>query len=111
MLTDSELDDQVPLLTIGDSVTRTFYDAATRLANVGEVRLARNADSYCCGKRHFGRPMMALSAKKSLGPVRHALSQMVVAGTMVINPPVQVRITSDTAEEGAEQSTLPSSSS
>lgn len=55
--------------------------------------------------------MMALSAKKSLGPVRHALSQMVVAGTMVINPPVQVRITSDTAEEGAEQSTLPSSSS
>ena len=40
------------------------------------------------GDRQFGWPMAALSVQQDLGSVRHALSQMVVAGTMTIFPPI-----------------------
>lgn len=39
------------------------------------------------GQRRFGWPLMALHTQRELGPVRHAISQMVVAGTMTIFPP------------------------
>lgn len=40
------------------------------------------------GDRQFGWPMAALSVQQDLGPVRHALSQMIVAGTMTVFPPI-----------------------
>lgn len=39
------------------------------------------------GDRQFGWPLAALRAQQELGPVRHALSQMVVAGVMTVFPP------------------------
>lgn len=39
------------------------------------------------GVRNFGWPLMALRTQTSLGPCRHVLSQMVVAGTMTVFPP------------------------
>lgn len=35
--------------------------------------------------------MIAITTKRGLGPVRHALAQRIVAGTMVVHPPVPVR--------------------
>ena len=43
------------------------------------------------GYRSFGRPLMALTALKP-GPVRHIITQMVVAGAMVVTPPLKVRV-------------------
>ena len=38
--------------------------------------------------RHVKRyPLIALTTQRSMGPSRHILSQMVVAGTMVVHPP------------------------
>jgi hypothetical protein len=89
-------------LKVGGPITRKSHDDAVLLASNNEKQFAENAKSYCHGRRQFGRPMLALTAKKSLGPVRHILSQMVVAGSMKVNPPVQVRITS-THDGAAEQ--------
>ncbi|MGK0349259.1 MAG: hypothetical protein ACI855_005354, partial [Myxococcota bacterium] len=36
-------------------------------------------------------PLMALTAMNP-GPVRHIIAQMVVAGGMVVSPPLQVRV-------------------
>ena len=47
--------------------------------------------SQLMGYRSFGRPLMALTALKP-GPVRHVISQMVVAGAMVVTPPLKVRV-------------------
>lgn len=70
------------------------HDEAKKLAERIDPRLAAQRFSTAYGHRQFSYPMLALQAKKKLGPCRHALSQMVVAGTMVVQPPVQVRITS-----------------
>ena len=90
------------LLKVGSAVARKSHDEATLLAKNHDGALEQQSKSFCHGRRQFGRPMMALTAKKSLGPVRHVLSQMVVSGSMVVNPPVQVRITS--TREGAAES-------
>jgi len=42
------------------------------------------------GERHRVWPMMALEAQPELGDCRHVLSQMVVAGTMSVFPPIHV---------------------
>jgi hypothetical protein len=68
------------------------HSVAVRLSDERDAALAEKRTSLTCGRRQFGSPMMALQAKKSLGPCRHALTQMVVAGSMVVNPPVQIRI-------------------
>jgi hypothetical protein len=95
-------DDSAALLKVGSAVSRHGYDQAILLATQKDDILEKRAQSFCHGRRQFGRPMMALTAKRSLGPVRHVLSQMVVSGTMTVNPPVQVRISSP--QEGAVES-------
>ena len=47
------------------------------------------------GERIFGWPLMALQSKNKMeyGPVRHVLTQMVVAGTVTVMPPVKARQT------------------
>jgi hypothetical protein len=89
-------------LKVGSPVSRKSHDEATLLASKNLHKFASQATSFCHGRRQFGRPMMALTAKKSLGPVRHVLSQMVVAGSMKVNAPVQVRITSTQEDEGTQ---------
>ena len=62
-------------------------------------RLLRRAEAWqdwararqFTGERQFGWPLLALNAKRELGRVRHALSQRVVAGTMIVTPPIQIR--------------------
>lgn len=74
---------------------RHSHGKAVQLADKTlNFQLSGQVNSYCCGERRFGRPLMALLAKKNLGPCRHALSQMVVAGTMYVQTPVQVKISS-----------------
>jgi hypothetical protein len=44
-------------------------------------------DNILYGERGLKWPMMALRTQMELGPCRHALAQMVVAGDMVVFPP------------------------
>jgi hypothetical protein len=87
-----KLERDLPRLTVGSAAGEWNHDSAVRLGRKYDRRLATNADSVCMGVRQFGKPMMALVTQQKLGPVRHALSQMVVAGTMTTQPPVQVRV-------------------
>ena len=41
------------------------------------------------GQRGVRYPLIALTTQRSMGPARHALSQKVVGGTMVIHPPFE----------------------
>ena len=41
------------------------------------------------GQRGVRYPLIALTTQRSMGPARHALSQKVVGGTMVIHPPYE----------------------
>ena len=52
---------------------------------------ARVHDRVLHGERTFGWPVMALRTSFALGPVRHALSQRTVAGTMTVFPPILAR--------------------
>lgn len=94
------------VLQVGSAASQWAHDEATRLGRQYDRGLARKADSYCMGLRRFGKPMMALHVQQKLGPVRHALSQMVVAGTMTTQPPIRVRVWSPFAD--AEVSLEPS---
>jgi len=44
-------------------------------------------DNILYGERGLKWPLMALRTQMNLGPARHALAQMVVAGEMVVFPP------------------------
>jgi len=79
-------------LVVGGPLTRQNHAAAVKLAEPRSFVLVQNLASVVRGRVQFGRPMMALVTEKKLGPVRHAVAQMVVAGTMVVQPPVQVRV-------------------
>lgn len=85
-------DAKLPQLVVGSAAGRAIHERAVLLGKHRTQDLADKADSFCVGVRQFGRPMMALHAKRELGPVRHALSQMVVAGTMVTQPPMTIRV-------------------
>jgi hypothetical protein len=43
--------------------------------------------SVLCGQRVRRYPFICLTTQRSMGPYRHILSQMVVAGTMTVQPP------------------------
>lgn len=63
------------------------YQTSTRLSEAAVQLTGRAHSSLLHGERNFGWPTLALRTSFTLGPVRHALSQMVVAGTMTIFPP------------------------
>ncbi len=54
-------------------------------ATLHDRRFSR--DNILFGERGLKWPMMALRTQMELGPCRHALAQMVVAGEMVVFPP------------------------
>jgi hypothetical protein len=97
MLNEDEI-----VFNVGTPVSRKSFDDATRLAEPVDLRLSKDRMSLCRGVRTFGRPLMALVVKKELGNIRHALSQMVVAGTMSVPGPVTIRVPSLSKEEEAE---------
>ena len=61
--------------------------AATRLWP-GHSPLATAHPDILRGRRGLKKPFLALTAKQDLGNCRHALSQVVVAGIMVVDAPV-----------------------
>ena len=74
------------------SLFHHIYLDSSRFARESGRVTSRSHSSLLHGSRDFGWPVMALRTSFALGPVRHALSQMVVAGTMSVFPPfVKVR--------------------
>lgn len=59
------------------------HRVATRLGAVDAPPLYE--ENILFGTRGIKRPLIALTTKKDMGPCRHALAQMVVAGTMVVH--------------------------
>jgi len=57
-------------------------------------RLHKNKD-LLQGKRGIRFPLISLSTQRDMGPYRHALSQKVVGGTMVVHPPFKPNNTHD----------------
>lgn len=72
---------------MGRSPFRRDHAASARLLGLAVARTAREHDRLLHGDRDFGWPMLALRTRFAMGPVRHALTQRVVAGTMTIFPP------------------------
>ena len=74
-------------------VASLFRDVHVRSRRLGQrvVRslAAARTDLLFGHQRGIKRPLIALTTKKEMGPVRHALSQMVVAGVMTVHPPVR----------------------
>lgn len=67
---------------------RREHERAARLETVARGNIKPGtASSVLVGKREFGWPLLALQVQTSIGPCRHALAQMVVAGTMTVFPP------------------------
>lgn len=78
-MSNKELNNSSPL--------RKEHPKATRIGDVAMGLSQRFHQDILLGVRSFGWPLMALQTQSSLGPCRHALSQMVVAGTMTVFPP------------------------
>jgi hypothetical protein len=77
------------------------HEAATTLSRTSVEILGRMRKNLLVGERGMKWPAMALHSQTQMteGPVRHALSQMVVAGTMVVHPPFMTHAGAET--EGA----------
>ncbi len=52
------------------------------------------------GTRRFDYPFLAARVKTHMGPARHALSQMVVAGIMTHQPPVRILVEKSESSSG-----------
>jgi len=85
------LKDPEHTLQVGTPAGRWAYKQAQTLGATRFDGFQGKDKCYCHGQRQFGAPLQALMVQKKLGSVRHALSQMVVAGTMVHQPPVEIR--------------------
>ena len=53
----------------------------------GRSSMKPNQTSVLHGHHAKRYPLIALTTQRSMGPSRHILSQMVVAGTMTVHPP------------------------
>jgi hypothetical protein len=83
------------------SPLRRSHDRASRFH-----RLALGAHLHSDllhGERVYQWPLLALQTTQDLGNCRHALSQMVVAGTMSVYPPVQVSPNPQTSNDASSQ--------
>lgn len=66
---------------------RQTHRPAGRLFRISAHSTPRFRGDLLYGDRQFGWPLAALRVQQELGPVRHALSQLVVAGVMTVFPP------------------------
>lgn len=64
----------------------------------GRGRRAPLHEDLLYGDRALKWPLLALMSDADLGHARHALSQMVVAGTMTVHPPIVIRTDQDRRE-------------
>lgn len=69
------------------SPLRREHTKAARLQAPATGKATHFHQDILLGERNFGWPLMALRTQTSIGPCRHAISQMVVAGTMTVFPP------------------------
>jgi hypothetical protein len=53
----------------------------------GLNQMKPNTSSILNGLHVVRFPLIALTTRRAMGPARHVLSQMVVAGTMTVHPP------------------------
>lgn len=81
---------ELPLLvpTHKPLVTRLSTDKWLFSENHSKKQLRKQKD-VLQGQRGVRYPLIALTTQRSMGPARHALSQKVVGGTMVIHPPYE----------------------
>lgn len=65
------------------------YTLSTRMGRASRVvsEQRRQPDSLYGSNHSVKHPMMALRTQMDMGPARHALSQIVVSGEMVVFPP------------------------
>ncbi len=74
----------------------TLFQSPLRREHRLVARFQKNAIGLCTpdnllyGERESKWPMLALSCQPDMGSCRHALSQMVVAGTMSVYPPIHI---------------------
>ena len=69
---------------------RRAYRLSSRFHRIA-LRNPLHADQLH-GERNHVWPMMALRTQPELGDCRHVLSQMVVAGTMSVFPPIHISV-------------------
>lgn len=70
---------------------RRDHAASARFFERSSNQTRRTHVPLLFGERDFGWPLLALRTRYALGPVRHALAQRVVAGTMTVFPPISLK--------------------
>lgn len=65
-----------------ESPLAAFHHEARRLASPQHQQPGVRPPDLLYGRRALKKPLIALTTSRELGPCRHALSQMVVAGVM-----------------------------
>ena len=79
------------------TLKKTLLKKENRISSVFEPRYSAlsskrsafipSVDSVLNGPRRKRYPLIALNTQRSMGTARHILSQRVIAGSLVINPP------------------------
>jgi hypothetical protein len=82
--------DEIPLLVsdVKPLVRRLCVEQWLFSEHKSKKQLRKQKD-VLQGQRGVRYPLIALTTQRSMGPARHALSQKVVGGTMVIHPPYE----------------------
>jgi len=83
------------------SPMRRSHDLATRFHRMA-LRAPLHSD-LLHGERVYQWPLLALQTTQDLGNCRHALSQMVVAGTMDVYPPIHISANPQTSNDASSQ--------
>ena len=63
------------------------FDAKFSFLHMERSTFDPSVDTILNGPRRKRYPLIALTTQRSMGTARHILSQRVIAGSLVINPP------------------------
>jgi hypothetical protein len=67
------------------SISHDLSCSMSRMFGLNQIK--PNTSSKLNGIHVMRFPLIALTTRRAMGPARHILSQMVVAGTMTVHPP------------------------
>lgn len=82
--------DEIPMLRPSfKPLVKRLFDDMCFSADLDSKKQLRKQKDVLQGQRGVRYPLIALTTQRSMGPARHALSQKVVGGTMVIHPPYE----------------------
>ncbi len=82
--------DEIPLLTpMFKPLVRKLGSDKWLSPDAHSKKQLRKQQDVLQGQRGVRYPLIALTTQRSMGPMRHVLSQKVVGGTMVIHPPFE----------------------